>query len=292
MVTRLPRPVVDDVELVHQVVDQRQRGRNGGFFERIRTPWKQRIRDYIQACGNPETVTPWAQAVRFKTRFLTLYNSPQNNSVQKPILERLRERTLQMCPACGEDGTPNTLDHYLPKNEFPDFSVTALNLFPMCDTCQGKKLEQVLNEEGERIFLHPYFDDFLDQQVLQLSIGQPYSAPKSMEVSASENLTPQFQSLVERHIESLEINKRYYHFFREKYTHLLGSAADIREAELDMRQQLTLFRNSARRKSVNSWGYIFYESVLANEELISHLENSDLPALESWARALANEEAL
>lgn len=291
MVTRLHTPAVDDIALINEVVDQRLEGRNSVYFERIRAPWEQRIRDYIQARGNPEVITPWPDAVNFKTRFLTLYNSPQPNSVQKPVLEKLRERTLQMCPACGEDGTPNTLDHYLPKNAFPDFSVTAVNLSPMCDKCQGKKLEKVLSDDGERIFLHPYFDEFLDQQVIHLKIGEPYSAPESMELNPSTDLSPDLQELVSRHITNLGINSRYYHFFREQYTHLLGSAADIRDAGLEMRQQLILFRNKARRKSVNSWGHIFYESVLANEALILHLETAELPELEAWARAY-KEEAL
>ncbi|SDT00497.1 hypothetical protein [Pseudomonas sp. bs2935] len=289
MVTRLHPPTVDDVILIDDVVDQRQQGRNSAYFERIRTPWKMRIRNYIRACGNPEVLVPWADAVKFKTRFLTLYNSPKLNSVQKPVLEKLRERTLQMCPACGEDGTPNTLDHYLPKNSFPDFSITAVNLSPMCDKCQGKKLEKVLSNDGERLFLHPYFDEFLDQQVINLRIGEPYSAPESMELYPSEALSQELQELVFRHITSLGINIRYYHFFREQYTHLLGSAADIRDAGLEMRQQLVLFRNKARRKSVNSWGHIFYESVLANEELILHLETAELPELEAWAQAYKEE---
>jgi len=69
----------------------------------------------------------------------------------------------------------------------------------------------------------------------------------------------------------------------------LGSAADIRDAELEMRQQLVLFRNKARRKSVNSWGHIFYDSVLANEKLILHLETAELPELEAWAQAYKEE---
>ncbi|WP_164417384.1 hypothetical protein [Pseudomonas viridiflava] len=289
MVSRLPRPDFDDVKLIHDVVEQRLRGVNGGYFKNIRVAWKQRVRDYVTASGNPEILNPWPRAVSFKTRFLTLYNSPQPNSVQKPMLERLRKRTLQMCPACGEDGTPNTLDHYLPKNEYPDFSITAVNLSPMCDTCQGKKLEQVLNDDGERIFLHPYFDEFLDQQVLELSIGTPYSAPASMTIRPHRSLPPDQQDLVARHIQGIGVMKRYYHFFREQYTHLMGSAADIREADLNMRQQLTLFRNKARRKSINSWAHIFYESVLANEPLINHLETADLPALEAWAKAYLEE---
>ena len=56
-----------------------------------------------------------------------------------------------------------------------------------------------------------------------------------------------------------------------------------------MRQQLTLFRNKARRKSINSWGHIFYESVLANDPLLLYLETAALPGLEPWMQARAAE---
>lgn len=284
MVIRLQRPEFDDMDIIEKIVEQRLAGRNATYFLGIRDQWKQRVHDYINAAGSPEVIRPWARAVDFKKRFLSLYNSPQPDSIQKPLLEKLRERVLQLCPACGEDGTPNTLDHYLPKNDFPDFAVAAVNLFPMCDTCQGIKLEKILSSDGERLFIHPYFDVFLDRQVLQLTIGEPYTAPESMRLSASDSLEEYAASLVSRHISSLNLNNRYYHFFREQYTHLLNSAADIREAGLNMRQQLTLFQNKARRKSINSWGHVFYSSVLANEDLINYLEAADLPSLEEWAR--------
>ena len=52
----------------------------------------------------------------------------------------------------------------------------------------------------------------------------------------------------------MNISKRYYHFFRNEYMHLLSSAIDIREAGLDMRQLLGLFCSKAKRKAVNSCG--------------------------------------
>src|SRR3546814_3004594 len=54
----------------------------------------------------------------------------------------LHVHELNHCPACGEPGTPNTLDHYLPKGRYPHFCVTPLNLFPMCDACQQAKGEK------------------------------------------------------------------------------------------------------------------------------------------------------
>ena len=223
---------------------------------------------------------PWPRVTdaAVKTRFLTLYKNPQDGSVQKPVLERLRARTLQYCPACGEFGTPNTLDHYLPKNHFPEFAVTAANLFPMCDICQGRKGQHMLNAHGERLFLHPYFDEFLGMQVVQLVIGEPYNAPVSMVLRAHPNLDGDLPALVSRHLESLDIATRYYHFFRDEYIHLLASVRDIREGGLDVRQQLELFRNKERHKSINSWGHVFYDSVLQNEDLLMYLETFDLPS--------------
>ncbi|KGH12736.1 hypothetical protein P608_10320 [Comamonas thiooxydans] len=284
MVMFLKRPDYEDVNLIDSVVKERQNGVNRDYFTNVSPIWKRRVRDYIDHCGNPEIIKPWGQVAddAIKTRFLTLYGNPADDSVQKPILEHLRERTLQICPACGEDGTPNTLDHYLPKNHYPEFSITTVNLFPMCDICQGWKGVKTVNDTGKRLFLHPYFDKFLERQVVSLEIGAPYNAPRAISLGAHPDLPPALQLIVSRHMKELEMVSRYYHFFREQYIRLLGSASDIREEGLDMRQQIGLFRRTARRKSINSWGHIFYDAVLCNEDLLEYLETSDLLISDAW----------
>ncbi len=281
---RLQRPDYEDVGLIDTVVEERQNGVNRAYFTRVGPLWKRRVRDYIDNGGNPEVIQPWDQVAddAIKTRFLTLYGSPADDSVQKPILDHLRKRTLQLCPACGEDGTPNTLDHYLPKNSYPEFAITTVNLFPMCDICQGWKGEKTVNDAGERLFLHPYFDAFLAQQAVSLEIGGPYNAPRTISLGAHPDLDPALQLLVARHLQELGMDRRYYHFFREQYIRLLGSASDIREDGLNMRQQIGLFRRTARRKAINSWGHIFYDAVLRNEELLEYLETGDLLVSDAW----------
>lgn len=77
----------------------------------------------------------------------------------RPIYDRIMSLpTNGRCPMCGI-GTVNTLDHYLPKESFPIFSVTPLNLVPACKWCQGEKHEYFATSEGEQL-LHPYFDNF------------------------------------------------------------------------------------------------------------------------------------
>lgn len=277
MVIRLNRPMVDDETLVDQLVAERQAGRHSDYFTNIHGQWRQRVADYVGAQGNPEVVEPWDKVADVGERFRNLYSHPGEDSVQKPILESLRERTLQLCPACGEDGTPNTLDHYLPKTSYPEFAVTPSNLFPMCDICQGKKGARTVADEGDRLFLHPYFDHFLAEQVVQLSIGVPYNAPASIELSVSDAVAPEHRAVISRHLETLHISQRYHHFFRTEYIRLLRLVFEIRQHQQDVANHIQMFRWHASTKSVNSWGHVFYDGVARNKELMTFLQLGSLP---------------
>lgn len=277
MVIRLTPPDVDGIDLVEKIVAERQAGKNVDFFNEIEDGWKERVRSYVESKGNPELVKPWPKVQSHQVKFQNLYLNPLEQSVQKPILQALRSRIMQLCPACGEDGTPNTLDHYLPKNGYPEFAITPLNLSPMCDICQGKKGAKILNAANQRMFLHPYFDEFTDAQVFMLEIGKPFNAPAIFSIRAHVSLSDTQASLVSRHIHELGISKRYDHFFREQYLRLLRLVNNMRMKGLNVRQSLELFRDNALDKSVNSWLHVFYSGVLADEDLIAYLETAQLP---------------
>lgn len=61
------------------------------------------------------------------------------------------------CPLCGQ-GKISTLDHHLPKDQFPLLAVVPVNLVPACGDCNKVKTNAIPNTEGEQT-LHPYFDD-------------------------------------------------------------------------------------------------------------------------------------
>jgi hypothetical protein len=63
-----------------------------------------------------------------------------------------------MCPFCSISEAW-TLDHYLPKEDYPIFSVYSRNLVPSCGRCNNLKCRLVVDEQTDvRRFLHPYFD--------------------------------------------------------------------------------------------------------------------------------------
>ena len=273
----LAAPATCSLQLVDDVVTERRDGKNAGFFIGIAQDWRDRVQAYIDAAGSPGAIPTWPDIAHKKNSFLNLYLSPAEGSVQGAVLAAMRDHDLSLCPACGEAGAPNTLDHYLPKGKYPHFCVTPHNLFPMCDACQTHKKEKTGDAVNPRFFLHPYFDVFIANQVLELSIESPFDAP-TFELGAVAGLTAPQRALVNRHLKELGIVPRYGRFFRNQHQRLLRLVQRLRDADLDVEENLTLFRDNAAHPTRNGWEHVFYHAVLANADMLAYLIGEDLPA--------------
>ncbi|MDR6485714.1 5-methylcytosine-specific restriction endonuclease McrA [Chryseobacterium vietnamense] len=82
---------------------------------------------------------------------------------------------FNICPYCNVK-TVKTIDHFLPKSEYPYLSVTPVNLVPSCRDCNTEKMiSYPINKETQTF--HPYFD-IVDTEpwiVAELIIGEPLS---------------------------------------------------------------------------------------------------------------------
>ena len=277
MVTSLPLPQTCSIALIDQVVQERANGVNAAWFNGHADEWRVRVEAYIAARGNPEEVPTWDAIMANRKRFLNLYNSPGKDSVQRPILAGLRDRRLQYCPSCGEEGTPNTLDHYLPKDGYPHFAISPVNLTPMCDICQQIKGVQVLDDQDRRIYLHPYFDDFLSAQVLRLIIGRPFEAPEEFSLEPDPDLPEDLKEITQRHIGGLDLVRRYSHFFRDSYIRLLKLAHKARDTGQNVPNLIETFKEVHGMRSANVWPHIFYSAVAEDGDLLEYLANGVLP---------------
>lgn len=113
--------------------------------------------------------------------------------------ELLSNAAASRCPMCDQ-GQVATLDHYLPKAHYPEFSVMLHNLVPVCHRCNNLKRD-IVEEAGGR-FLHSYFEQPPLAQLLVADI----SVESTVEVSyrlldrtpasdAEANFRFQFQKL-------------------------------------------------------------------------------------------------
>jgi hypothetical protein len=70
----------------------------------------------------------------------------------------LKRICVARCPFCGISES-STLDHYLPKEQYPEYSVFPNNLVPSCGVCNTLKRDLILDEGTKvRMFLHPCYD--------------------------------------------------------------------------------------------------------------------------------------
>ncbi len=272
---RLPKPVIDIASYVSEVVAERQNGINAAFFAGIEAKWTTRCQDYDTKAGDPSQLPTWATALGQATSFKTLYASPAEEAAQAPILKTLRDRSLTLCPMCGEGGTPNTLDHYLPKQDFPDFAILPLNLVPACDICQGHKLARYTGPNG-RLFLHPYYDAFLEEPVAALRIHPPYNAP-TPELLCHPGVPAAATDVVTRHLDELQLHSRFKSSFRKEYIRVLRHAARMRNRNRDVHAAFEDLREHAADRSVNSWEHILYDCIVNDAELIAYLAAGQLP---------------
>lgn len=86
-----------------------------------------------------------------------LTNSEAIYIYESPFKRHVREKFLTQylgsaCPICGQYYDKTTLDHVLPKSKYTQYTVTPINLVPMCGNCNKRKGDSSVS-------FHPYFQD-------------------------------------------------------------------------------------------------------------------------------------
>ncbi len=283
MVSKVPLPEEDSLDILRNIIRERHKYRP--FYDRVTEGLISQAEMFIEHKGDPLMLKPLdlnnytdseEEADQRKKSLIRLY-TPSNGKLPFSQLEVMRKHNgLVVCPSCGEPGRPRTLDHYLPKDIFPEFSVLLLNLTPMCDWCQGEKLAEYATEDGKKRYIHPYFDD-VDRVLFSITFMPPFSTP-SIDIAVSEEIPEELSSLVKYHLEGVDFLTRFKEYFRTRYISVLRKAKASREDESrNLRDLLTLFLENEEEKSINSWDAVLYRSILENDELMEYLEDGPLP---------------
>lgn len=121
---------------------------------------------------------------------------------------RLREASrLGLCPLCLVREA-SELDHYLPKRKFPELAIVPLNLVPICDECNGMKLEYAGEHPDDQI-LHGYYDDFATRSWLTCTVEELPGAPLLFSVEHDASWTPDQAARVEFHFDRFGLDTLY-----------------------------------------------------------------------------------
>lgn len=123
------------------------------------------------------------------------------------LYARIRALAHGKCPYCTVNSV-ETLDHYLPKEHYPEFSILTLNLVPSCTRCNRPR--PFKTQRGERSLVHPYFDAIPDERILVAKVTVALGVPHVMfEVDLSQCSDHAFAALYRRHVDLLDLCRRY-----------------------------------------------------------------------------------
>lgn len=141
------------------------------------------------------------------------------------MIASLPAADADLCPYCSLDTNPD-LDHFLPKAHFPEFSLYARNLVPICTPCNRKKLNVFKTKVGgHRQFLHPSIEPSNNALVLEADLTfKGGSMTAHYRISDTGLLSKPEWERVERHYVRLDLGFRYS---RRAHSHLASFKASV-----------------------------------------------------------------
>jgi hypothetical protein len=226
---------------------------------------------YVAASGNATTVVNVPLPPAIQRHLKSLYASPPGDLA---YIDYLREETdADCCPMCGSFHS-GTLDHVLPKTDYPVFAIFSRNLVPACK-CNSKRTTLLVGPNpGERI-LHPYFDDILRERLFVARFDDLGRAPRITLRLLLDAHDPNFAA-VRFHIANVVARTSILRHTRSSWTNLLRrpslTAAELRNAPAS-RQELRdilsyeLGRQDDTHGSRNNWLSVFISGLLDDHVL-------------------------
>lgn len=207
------------------------------------------------------------------------YYEKAPKELNKLLLERRNEHDLSFCPYCGNPMIPDTLDHFIPKGKWPEFSIFPNNLVPQCRGCAPVKGEHYYCIENNlAMFIHPIYFNFLENFRFSMNVSLNIESNDiSVVVKLKRIIGTQAddQRRVIIHAEKLKIKSRIIHYckkeFRQWKRRLANAKFDVSTA---LKQRLSEIPQPDIGKD---WQSAFYSALLQNQEIIDYM-NSLHPA--------------
>ncbi|MEV5006890.1 HNH endonuclease signature motif containing protein [Streptomyces sp. NPDC055692] len=173
------------------------------------------------------------------------------------------------CPLC-ERAQVCALDHFLPKNHFPEYSILADNLIPVCERCNRLKGDECDRTDGLLMF-HAYFDEFPDEEILFAEINVDSAISVRYSLRRSDEIDNLIFERVEKQFEMLGLFDFYQMEAVAELTDQVDLYAETFETSGDpgLQSMLRALTRGAERRGVNHWKAALYRALSRNMEFCS-----------------------
>jgi 5-methylcytosine-specific restriction endonuclease McrA len=202
------------------------------------------------------------------------YFSPNPPTEIAKELYKMRRRKLRQCPFCGRPGKPRILDHFIPKSDWPEFSLLRNNLVNQCNECSSKKWRHYYCEINQVAkFIHPYYSHLLTHVNFNFDFDTTncsdiVGASIDLKILISRNVRGRSRQRIIRHLKELDVKGYALEYAKDKYDDILD---DVSLEVIDMVSKLEDDIKLSYEKSHNHWDGCIFEAMLKNTDIMAFL---------------------
>lgn len=263
----LPCPWLASAKL-SQKKEVRHLNRTDSWIEARYSEYDQIIADHVSAPA------PTRLSKLGKTLVGFYNNAPTDLGAH--LHARRRDHGLLECPYCGNPSIPDTLDHFLPKDDWPEFAIFPSNLVPQCRDCMPIKGTRYYSAaHGGALFLHPIYNATLSKLGFKVEVGLSNGVPEfETEFSIDQSVGADDAARLSIHLIALKIKSRFAAYCMRQYKQWqrkLEQNAFSVERALSVR--LEEFPHPDR---AGNWEAAFLLGVLRNPTVVAELQKSAL----------------
>lgn len=239
-------------------------GRHGSGRELAVVPYAASVREryakYHQGKGDPWVVGVVNTFEPIDSALKGLYDSPTEALA---FIASLRDGEEGACPMCGGSGI-GTLDHFLPRHGYAEYSFFSANLVPACSRCNCKRGTTVSGGNELERPLHPYFDEVHANRVLTISIRPDYRAPRL--IPTPFGLAGDARATVQWHIDNVVVGAGIEKALRRVWASIVNSplkvfGRSVRRGNFETRLEEQIEREEEVSGSPNCWGSALFHGL-------------------------------
>lgn len=168
---------------------------------------------------------------------------------------------------------PDTIDHYLEKSNYPEFSSFGLNLVPCCGRCNRDKGEVVDN--NLRQFVNLYYDTIPSDRFLYCSIMSINNGIPVLEYTIENrqnSIDPYIFQIIQNHFTKLKLNERFKNMANNLISRIDINLNDLVDKSL-VNFQMVLnaeFNKSIRQNGINHRDSALLDALANSNLFLSH----------------------
>ncbi|MGD8233201.1 hypothetical protein [Vibrio sp. TRT 1302] len=222
-------------------------------------------------------IEPEKLTLKKEKKFLVNFYSPTPVCISNYLDKRRHHHGLLECPFCGYPFSPDTLDHFLPKNDWPEFSILLNNLVPQCRNCAPIKGDDYYCKDNkDAMFLHPMYYKSLSEVNFVIDVEFDDSSNMfdfDIYITLPENLRKNkyICSRISSHFKALKIKSRVVSYCHSEVKHWENL---LRSKYFDLNKSLEATINERVASDIHkNWKTALYIGIKSNDKAMEYLHS-------------------